>query len=380
MSSACGSQVLSRGKHAGLSYSECLANDPQYCSFVLGRAHQMGPSYHGFVDYLQSQAAQPESLGADTPASDAQVEADGGYRYGGAPVTDTAGKADDGYRYDGASGDDGETVVGFGKHRGLTFRQVLEQEPNYCQWFVREAAARDERGEPPKESFTALLNYIQGSAAGGTRPASDAQVEADGGYRYGGAPVSDRAGKADDGYRYDGAAGDDGETVVGFGKHRGLTFRQLLEQEPNYCQWVVREAAARDERGEPPKEAFAALIKYVQGSAAGGALATVTRPAQRYPRGSYGGRNASPAPRSPPEGSDLGSGMGDVADVPLASATVAFGTKYKDRTFGEVVTTDKDYSSYILNQVLNSPEPRGANMVAFALYVQYVMCRDAVRM
>merc|ERR1719277_295604 len=279
MSSACGSQILSKGKHAGLSYSECLANDPQYCSFVLGRAHQMGPSYHGFVDYLRSQADhQSESWAADTPVSDAQVEADGGYRYGGAPVSETPRNADDGYRYGGAASDDGETMVGFGKHRGLTFRQLLEQEPNYCQWIVREAAARDERGEPPKEAFTALLSYIQGSAA----------------------------------------------------------------------------------RGAP---------------------AAVTRPAhgQRYARGSYGGRSASPASHSPPEGSDFVSGTGDVADVPLASATVAFGTKYKDRTFGEVVRADRDYSSYILNQVLNSPEPRGANMVAFALYVQYVMCRDAVR-
>ena len=53
------------------------------------------------------------------------------------------------------------------------------------------------------------------------------------------------------------AAGSDA-SLVGFGKHRDLTYAQLRAQEPAYCEWVLG-------RRNPHDEAMIALKAWLEG-------------------------------------------------------------------------------------------------------------------
>mmetsp|Transcript_37036 Transcript_37036/g.85601 ORF Transcript_37036/g.85601 Transcript_37036/m.85601 type:complete len:110 (-) Transcript_37036:163-492(-) len=39
---------------------------------------------------------------------------------------------------------------------------------------------------------------------------------------------------------------EDSDPVVGFGKHKGLKFSELMEEHPDYVEWVMAEAAQGD--------------------------------------------------------------------------------------------------------------------------------------
>jgi hypothetical protein len=110
----------------------------------------------------------------------------------------------------------GDSLVGFGKHRAMTYQQLLDKEPDYCAW-VSQLTEQDM--SPPMKS---LYDFVQGA--------------------------SPELGQ-----------------VVAFGKHRGKTFEQVAGEEPDYCSWVLatheNEVATGDGNGN--LEGFYNWIKEV---------------------------------------------------------------------------------------------------------------------
>jgi len=258
----------------------------------------------------------------------------------------------------------GAQILGGGKHKGLSYDDVMAQDPQYCNFIMQ----RHMQQQPMGRDLRGLVDYMQSKQAGDHdvgrthEAAFDAPAEADDGGHQPDAAEGDVV-------YFSEAADDAGGSLVRFGKHKGLTFQQVLEQEPDYCQWVLREATARAERGEPAREDFTALVGYIQanGTSTTPAYGRRGQAAQSYSRGSYGGRGASQAYNQ--------TQTAEESDLVTGGWQVAFGTKFKGWTFDQVIEADKSYCDYIVDQVLHSSTPKGSNMMPFAVYVQYVKLR-----
>ncbi|CAK0793517.1 unnamed protein product, partial [Prorocentrum cordatum] len=94
-------------------------------------------------------------------------------------------------------------LVGFSKHADLTYEEALEQEPGFCKWVLWESQ-KDDASE-------ILMDFAEWLQKQGVSPM--------------------RSG------------------LVGFSKHADLTYEEALEQEPGFCNWVLRESQKDNARG-----------------------------------------------------------------------------------------------------------------------------------
>ncbi|CAE8602235.1 unnamed protein product [Polarella glacialis] len=151
-----GDQELQFGKYSGRPFSAILEEDRDYCRWILDVAEtaDASPTLSRFADWLV--AAAPELEDAD------------------------------------------DEEVTFGKHKGQSFAQVLKDDPDYCSWVLGACQEKDVAG-----ALKRLGKFIKKNGEGiGIK-------------------------KID---------------TVGFGKYRGMTFQEVKDADPSYCEWVVTKA------------------------------------------------------------------------------------------------------------------------------------------
>lgn len=100
-------------------------------------------------------------------------------------------------------------LLQFGKYRGLSYAKVRSEEPEYCDWVLKQAKLARSSPGPHLLRFAKWLED-----QGHTLPRAE--------------PI-----------------GSDGRAAskVGFGKYKDLTYASLLSNDPKYCEWVLRAAA-----------------------------------------------------------------------------------------------------------------------------------------
>jgi hypothetical protein len=99
---------------------------------------------------------------------------------------------------------DGSATVTFGKHKGRSYADVLQEEPYYCQYILGQA----DSGESSNPNFLAFATWL-------------------------------RSQDVPDGPSGMGDAG--GSGTVGFGKHKGTSYEKVLQGDQEYCQFVLNQ-------------------------------------------------------------------------------------------------------------------------------------------
>jgi len=97
----------------------------------------------------------------------------------------------------------GPRTMSFGKYKGLTFEEVLREDPDYAKWVV----GKVEKSSDPSDNLRAFARWVgEQSQALDDEPQA---VDVDGG-------------------------------TLRCGKHKGSSFKAVLDQDPSYCDWVLR--------------------------------------------------------------------------------------------------------------------------------------------
>ena len=104
--------------------------------------------------------------------------------------------------------------VTFGKHAGKMMSEIVEEDPGWCQWATRTAEA-----EGGRDRLQRVTEWLKKNAP----------------------EVMEMP------------------PTVNFGKHKGLTVSQLVEEDPGYCEWILRTAETGD-----PGPALADVAAYIQ--------------------------------------------------------------------------------------------------------------------
>jgi len=99
---------------------------------------------------------------------------------------------------------EGTAMVSFGKYRGMALSQLVKEDPDYCGWIL-DTAAQEDAG-----------HLLQQAAKWIKENHPDLQVQIQ-----------------------QSKENVDGDTVVTFGKHKGLTFKAVLEDYEEYLCWVI---------------------------------------------------------------------------------------------------------------------------------------------
>lgn len=173
------------GTHSGKTFAETIANHRDYALMAIDISSvadvPLDPKAVSFLEYARSM------IGNDA-------------------------------RYDA-----GERVVNFGKHKGISYREMVAGHPDYCMYL----ATRTDDDDTTTESFSdakeyagAFIDLLGDGASDFVSSKVDAQVVATRGL-----PMSER-----------------GEMVVSFGKHKGDTFNRVAEKHPDYCLHIYRVA------------------------------------------------------------------------------------------------------------------------------------------
>jgi len=159
-----GSCKLDFGKHAGETFEDVLRTDPFYCHFIIDvPGHESVACLNDFADWLADQEI-PEAPEAN-----------------------------------------GATLVGFGKYNDKTYEEVLHDDPDYCIYLQQQA-----EGSKASGSWSTFKSFMWWLA----RLPEDDQPQCS------------------------------AEGRVLFGKYRGETFENVLEQDPAYCGFILQSAEA----------------------------------------------------------------------------------------------------------------------------------------
>eukprot|EP00746_Dinoflagellata_sp_MGD_P136097 gnl/MRDRNA2_/MRDRNA2_70080_c0_seq1.p1 gnl/MRDRNA2_/MRDRNA2_70080_c0~~gnl/MRDRNA2_/MRDRNA2_70080_c0_seq1.p1 ORF type:complete len:761 (-),score=134.83 gnl/MRDRNA2_/MRDRNA2_70080_c0_seq1:12-2144(-) len=185
--------VMAFGKYKGRTFADLKEHEPDYVSWALGQADPSGP-LQAFLEYLKSEGV---SLSVPSQPSDS--------------VQQTTPQASQGP----------DTVMTVGKHKGRTFADLKNSEPEYVSWALGQA--------DPSGQLQAFVDYLksEGVSAGQTVQSQPNLTNR------GSTPAPQ------------GAVG--ANTVITFGKHKGRTFGDIKDNEPEYTTWALGHAAASPE-------------------------------------------------------------------------------------------------------------------------------------
>lgn len=233
------SQLLEVGKFKGLSYSECWAQHPDYCRWLLSRSEKMGEDYRSFINFLKEQDGIESADGADDTSTSSGF-ASHGLDTGQDPSISTWQPRDSAHPTGHA--DSGSSIVSFGKHRGRTFQEVLSEHPDYCQWVLKKADSKSpEDDRPPSESMQAFLDYVRGAG-------KLASVRA---------PAPAR-------HEYDSQPGHElcsGKWSIKFGnKYAGRSFEEVYAADRQYCEYMTSQVLNSDRSSSKDVQAFVIYV------------------------------------------------------------------------------------------------------------------------
>jgi len=168
-------------------------------------------------------------------------------------------------------------------------------------------------------------------------------------------------------------------TTLGFGKYRGRTFRNVLDADVKYCNWVVMEASRNPTRCSA---GFIAFVNYLRAQGIQQQHGGPERVAdERQPKDSFWSQ-----PRDEPNATNIAQGshddtLRDNTSTDLASGQwkVTFGEKHVGSSFAEVLATDAAYCDFMIGQVLHSTMPPAdwidSKVLSFVAYVQHMRLR-----
>eukprot|EP00928_Gymnodinium_smaydae_P037825 TRINITY_DN2620_c0_g1_i1.p1 TRINITY_DN2620_c0_g1~~TRINITY_DN2620_c0_g1_i1.p1 ORF type:complete len:404 (+),score=50.74 TRINITY_DN2620_c0_g1_i1:39-1250(+) len=199
---ASASTKVGFGKYKDLTYAEALAKDPEYCKWLLGKFQQEHPSEKPspialapFMDWLQTagSCAVPAASRSASTASVAPTAASP-RRPWTPPAAAVArhpparGPPAPGATADPAAaalGISGSLRVGFGTHAHMTYEEVLQRVPQYCDWLVDAVMKPRERphGAHSVPSLQLALYCLGARLAQAEAAAEAAGRNADGGGR-----------------------------------------------------------------------------------------------------------------------------------------------------------------------------------------------------
>lgn len=174
-------------------------------------------------------------------------------------------------------------------------------------------------------------------------------------------------------------------TAIGFGKHRGRTFGDVLRADPKYCNWVLTEAKRKP---ASCSGAFSAFVNFLHGQGIQVQQGGPEHVDERQPEDSFWQRpsdepkvastvqeSCNEMPRGDAS-ADLASGSADLAS---GQWKVTFGEKHVGVSFQEVLATDAAYCDFVIGQVLHSMTPPAAwidsQVLSFVAYVQHMRLR-----
>jgi hypothetical protein len=263
-----GDSLVGFGEHRDKTYDQLLREDPGYCSWVLqryGEDEQPSPSLSLLAEWLKFQGFE-DSADASTPSAGT-----------------------------------GESLVGFGQHRDMTYEDAMTMEPDYCEWVLRTY----EEDDDPKPALVAFAEWLQSE----------------------GFEVRSQ----DDG---DESAPHHGRLRVGFGKHRDLTYEEIVTEDPDYCDWIIRTYE------EDPDEAGFALRNLAQWLLEQGHV---------YP--------------------SKGDTGGGASDNDGSSRKVGFG-RHGSLTYEEALEEDADYCRWVLDTYHNNEDDPSPALEAFARWLE----------
>lgn len=170
-----GLAIVDFGKHSGTTYTDMLETELDYCKWVASQVENedCSESMRRFGDWIKARMPDIQSV----QQAEAQPGSDSG-------------------------------VVSFGKHRGKTYEAILLEEPDYCRWLLQQVEESDDV-QPATGEFAEWLQQNQ--------EALD-----------------------------DALALKDANLSVGFGKYRGRAYEEVLAEDPDYCRWVMESSEQAD--------------------------------------------------------------------------------------------------------------------------------------
>jgi hypothetical protein len=167
--------IVAVGVHAGMTYEQMLSNSDtlEYCGVIIAehhRAHHLEP----FVSWLRDNDRHAKKCKADLDVFKEMSDEEKATRF-----------------------------LSAGKHRGLTFREVVQDHPDYCRIVIQRFDS-----SPLSTDMRYFVEYLK---------SVDLPEQ----------PV-------------DPNAADRGACLVDYGRiHRGKTYQQVKETDTRYCQWVI---------------------------------------------------------------------------------------------------------------------------------------------
>lgn len=173
------------------------------------------------------------------------------------------------------------TITFKGKHSGKTFQQVLEDDPNYCEYFLTQV-------HTDSESVNRFIHYLKNN----TTEREKEEVDL-------------------------------GDTKLDFGKHKGKTFKEVLSEDSGYATWFAE------------REARTSVQKLFQ---------------------KYISENLVVEEDEVEEAEEV-SDEGDLK--------IEFGTKHRGKRFSEVLRDDTQYCEWFLTII-----PKNPNAVLFNNYLK----------
>jgi len=234
------SQVLEVGKFKGLSYSECWAQQPEYCRWLLSRSEKMGEDYRSFIDFLKAQDGIESADGGDD-ASTGSGFASYGQGTGRDPNISTWQPRDSAPHPTGHAVS-GSSILSFGKHRGRTFQEVLSEHPDYGEWMLKKADSKSsEDDRPPSENMQAFVDFVRGTGKSTpVRAYTPARHEYD---------------------SHPGHELSSGKWNIKFGsKHPGRSFEEVYAADRNYCEFMTSQVLSSDKGSSKDVLAFVIYV------------------------------------------------------------------------------------------------------------------------
>mmetsp|Transcript_60737 Transcript_60737/g.142076 ORF Transcript_60737/g.142076 Transcript_60737/m.142076 type:complete len:283 (-) Transcript_60737:107-955(-) len=226
-------QRVNVGKCANLTFEECLAQHPSYCNWILSRGDALGPKYGELLNFLRAQSQEiPEDLDVSSGIS---VQSD----FVEQELSRNAPDPRD------------QNLLGFGKHKDMTFAEVLAQHPDYCVWIQQ--SAKDEKAG---DRLRAFGEYLEGKTFKSSkrrwgRSASNTPATASSAST---AFVETQPSRG---------VLKDGSWLINFGKYRGSTFAEVFSKDPDYCEYITSSVlSAEQSKASRESLAFANYILF----------------------------------------------------------------------------------------------------------------------